>query len=77
MIEEKIEHSDEEPPVPAKKKKPTNVVDLMSVLQQSIRQTQDKPKSEKSTQKTRSVAPKEDRISACQARIKETHTPSH
>ena len=28
MIEEKIEHGGEEPPVPAKKKKPTNVVDL-------------------------------------------------
>ena len=55
MIDEKIEHGDEEPPVPAKKKKPTNVVDLVSVLQQSIQQTQAKPKSEKSTPKTRAA----------------------
>jgi DNA end-binding protein Ku len=52
MIEGKIEHGDE-PPAPAKKKKPSNVVDLVSVLQQSIQQTQDKPKSENSTKKTR------------------------
>jgi DNA end-binding protein Ku len=52
MIDEKIEHGGEEPPVPAKKKKPTNVVDLVSVLQQSIQQTQAKPKSEKAAPKT-------------------------
>jgi DNA end-binding protein Ku len=52
MIEGKIEHGDE-PPTPAKKKKPSNVVDLVSVLQQSIQQTQDKPKSENPTKKTR------------------------
>ena len=53
MIEEKIEHGGEALPVPTKKKKPTNIVDLVSVLEQSIRQTQVKPKSEKSTPKTR------------------------
>ena len=52
MIEEKIEHGGEALPVPTKKKKPTNIVDLVSVLEQSIRQTQAKPKSEKSTPKT-------------------------
>ena len=52
MIDEKIEHGGEESPVPAKKKKPTNVVDLVSVLQQSIQQTQAKPKSEKAAPKT-------------------------
>jgi DNA end-binding protein Ku len=52
MIDEKIEHGGEESPVPAKKKKPTNVVDLVSVLQQSIQQTRANPKSEKSTWKT-------------------------
>src|SRR5580698_10288024 len=52
MIDEKIEHGGEEPPVPAKKKKPTNVVDLVSVLQQSIQQTRANPKSERSTRKT-------------------------
>jgi DNA end-binding protein Ku len=52
MIDEKIEHGGEELPAPAKKKKPTNVVDLVSVLQQSIQQTRANPKSEKSTRKT-------------------------
>jgi DNA end-binding protein Ku len=52
IIEEKREHGGE-PPVPVKKKKPTNVVDLVSILQQSIQQTQAKPKSRNSTQKTR------------------------
>jgi DNA end-binding protein Ku len=55
MIEEKIEHGGEEPLVSVKKKKPTNVVDLASVLQQSIQQTQAKPKSENSTKKTRAA----------------------
>jgi DNA end-binding protein Ku len=55
MIEEKIEHGDEEAPAPAKKKKPANVVDLVSVLQQSIQQTQAKPKSDKPAKKTRST----------------------
>jgi DNA end-binding protein Ku len=53
MIEEKIEHGGEESPVPAKKKKPTNVVDLVSVLQESIQQTRANPKSEKSASKIR------------------------
>jgi DNA end-binding protein Ku len=53
MIEEKIEHGGEEAPVPAKKKKPTNVVDLASVLQQSIQQTQAKPKAHAKTRATR------------------------
>jgi DNA end-binding protein Ku len=53
MIDEKIEHGGEESPVPAKKKRPANVVDLATVLQQSIQQTQAKPKSDKSTPKTR------------------------
>jgi DNA end-binding protein Ku len=36
MIEEKIEHGGGAAPVAAKKKKPTNVVDLGAILQQSI-----------------------------------------
>jgi DNA end-binding protein Ku len=55
MIEEKVEHGGEEAAAPAKKKKPTNVVDLVSVLQQSIQQSQSKPKSETSSKKTRTV----------------------
>jgi DNA end-binding protein Ku len=55
MIEQKIEHGGEEPRASAKKKKPTNVVDLVSVLQQSIQQTQAKPKSANSPGKARQV----------------------
>jgi DNA end-binding protein Ku len=33
MIEEKIEHGGEALPAPTKKKKPTNIVDLVSVLE--------------------------------------------
>ncbi len=55
LIEEKVEHGGEEAPAPAKKKKPANVVDLVSVLQQSIQQTQAKPKSDKPAKKTRST----------------------
>jgi DNA end-binding protein Ku len=55
MIEEKVENGGEEAAAPAKKKKPTNVVDLVSVLQQSIQQSQSKPKSETSSKKTRTV----------------------
>jgi DNA end-binding protein Ku len=55
MIDEKIEHGGEEPPAAAKKKKPTNIVDLVSVLQQSIRQTQKQPNSQKSSPKPRAA----------------------
>jgi DNA end-binding protein Ku len=55
MIEEKIEHGDEKAPSPAKQKKPTNVVDMISVLQQSIQQTQAKPKPEKAATKSRAA----------------------
>jgi DNA end-binding protein Ku len=55
MIEEKIEHGSEGGPAPAKKKKPTNVVDLVSVLQQSVQQTQLKPKPDKPAKKTQST----------------------
>ena len=43
MIEEKVEHGEDEPKTVSKKKsKPTNVIDLVAVLQQSIKQTQGK-----------------------------------
>ena len=58
MIDEKIEHGGEESPAPVKKKKPTNVVDLVSVLQQSIQQTRTTPKSENSAPKARAPRPK-------------------
>jgi len=52
MIEEKIEHPEEKPPPAPKQKKPTNVVDLMSVLQKSIQQTQTKSKPERTATRT-------------------------
>lgn len=43
MIEDKIEHPDEkETRAPVRSKKPSNVIDLVSVLQKSIRQTEEK-----------------------------------
>jgi hypothetical protein len=51
MIEEKIEHGGEAAPVAVKKKKPTNVVELASVLQQ----TRAKTKSEKVANKIRAT----------------------
>ena len=44
MIEEKISHGGEKLPGPKKARKPANVVDLVSVLQQSIKETQKKSK---------------------------------
>jgi DNA end-binding protein Ku len=52
MIEQKIEHGGKEAPASAaKKKKPTNVVDLVSVLQQSIQQTESRAKPKKGPKK--------------------------
>ncbi len=48
LIEEKIEHGDKAAPAPPKKKRPSNVVDLVSVLQASIQQSQGKAKASKS-----------------------------
>ncbi len=43
MIEDKIEKGDKQSTAPKKTRRPTNVVDLVSVLQQSISQTKKKP----------------------------------
>jgi len=53
LIEEKIEHGDKAAPAPSKKKQPPNVVDLVSVLQKSIQQTQGKTKEKKPAMKAR------------------------
>jgi DNA end-binding protein Ku len=45
MIDEKIERGGKEAPVPSKKKRPSNVVDLSSALKQSLRQREDKSKA--------------------------------
>jgi DNA end-binding protein Ku len=54
LIEEKIEHGDEATPPPTRKKQPPpNVVDLVSVLQKSIQQSQGKAKEKKPIMKVR------------------------
>jgi DNA end-binding protein Ku len=59
MIEQKIRRGGEKSPVtPAKKKQPANVVDLASVLRQSIQQTQSKPKSGRGSKKSRTTSRK-------------------
>jgi hypothetical protein len=68
MIEVKIEHGDEALPVPTKKKKPTNIVDLVSVFEQSIRQTQAKPKVGEIYPQNTGGAAKEGCITICQVR---------
>jgi DNA end-binding protein Ku len=50
---EALKHGEEQAGPPAKQKKPTNVVDLISVLKQSIQQTESKSKPGKSAAKTR------------------------
>ena len=54
LIEDKIEHGGKSPRSPAKKKKPGNIVDLVSILQQSIRdsRTTKRTKSSSTTGKT-------------------------
>jgi DNA end-binding protein Ku len=44
LIEKKVSHGGEKLPAPKKAKRPTNVIDLVSVLQQSIKETQAKSK---------------------------------
>lgn len=57
MIEEKVEHGDDQPKTVSKKKgKPTNVIDLVAVLQQSIKQTQGKKAKPHKTTKHRKKA---------------------
>ncbi len=45
LIEDKVEHGDKSIPAPKLKRKPSNVIDLVSVLQQSIKETHDKSKA--------------------------------
>jgi non-homologous end joining protein Ku len=42
MIDEKIRHGGDRTPAQKKSRKPANVIDLVSVLQQSIKETQKK-----------------------------------
>ena len=47
LIEEKIEHPEKTAAAPAKKKKATNVIDLVSVLQESLQQSKSKVSAKK------------------------------
>jgi DNA end-binding protein Ku len=49
LIDQKIEHGDKAAPKPAQKRKPTNVIDLVSVLQASLQQAGKSPKAGKKT----------------------------
>jgi len=53
LIEEKVEHPDKKEAAPAKKKKATNVIDLVAVLQESLQ----KSKGKSSSAKKKSAAP--------------------
>jgi len=53
LIEEKVEHPDKKESAPAKKKKATNVIDLVAVLQESLQQS----KGKSSSAKKKSAAP--------------------
>lgn len=55
MIEEKVKHPDKELPKKAAKKRPSNVIDLVAVLQESMREGS---KAKKKTSKTASSARK-------------------
>ena len=57
MIDDKIEGS-EETAAPAKRAKPTNIVDLVSVLQQSIAKTSGKPKAKAPAKNAARAKPK-------------------
>jgi len=63
LIEEKVEHPDKKEAAPVKKKKATNVIDLVAVLQASLQQSKDKPSNAKKKSaapagKTRKTAPR-------------------
>jgi DNA end-binding protein Ku len=58
MIEEKIEHGGRSAPKVSKHAKPTNVIDLVSVLQQSIKETAGKSKPKRARKTARKPQPR-------------------
>jgi len=58
MIEDKIEHGGGKEPAPTKRARPTNVIDLVSVLQQSIDKAKAKPASGAKKSKPKAAAKK-------------------
>ena len=55
LIEEKIEHGDKATPAPTKKKRPSNVVDLVAILQKSIQETGHVVKTAKTDEQEREI----------------------
>jgi DNA end-binding protein Ku len=53
LIEEKIEQGDKATPAPPRKRKPSNVIDLVSILQKSIQETRHGTKASKPAGKAR------------------------
>jgi DNA end-binding protein Ku len=53
LIEQKIEHGDKATPGPSRKKRPSNVVDLVSVLKESLEQVQGGEKADERASKKR------------------------
>jgi len=51
LIEKKIEHGGKSEPAPRRRKRPSNVVDLVEVLQQSLKETKGKAPARKSRRK--------------------------
>jgi DNA end-binding protein Ku len=64
IIEEKIDHPDKAAPPPAKKRQATNVIDLVSVLQESLQQSKRKPAAKQSTAVSKSLKPAKRRKAA-------------
>jgi DNA end-binding protein Ku len=56
MIEEKLKHRGPEKPVTQKRKAPSNVIDLVSVLQESINASKGKTKTAAAKKKTKAKA---------------------
>ncbi|MDD5198625.1 MAG: Ku protein [Terrimicrobiaceae bacterium] len=52
MIEEKVEHGGRQAPATTRRSKPTNIIDLVSVLQQSIEKTQGKKSARRKSPKS-------------------------
>jgi len=55
LVEEKIEHPGQRAPAPAKKKKATNVVDLVAVLQESLQQSKGKTAAKEEPRKPKAA----------------------
>jgi DNA end-binding protein Ku len=64
MIEEKVKHPSRKPPAPKAEKRPSNVIDIMSVLQESLSHTRNGHGKANGKPKGRGIAPKRARAKA-------------